>query len=520
MRMVWVRLIGCRPLARASGRRRLTLRLAGVAFALAVVMPAALQVQTAMAVSVPRIYWGNDATNAIVAANLDGTNPNPNFATGAQNPGGLVVDGQHVYWSNFVTGTIGRANLNGTGVDPNFMTGLGHVEDVAVNDQHVYWADAVAGTIGEANLNGTDVNQSFITGANNPHGVAVDGQHIYWSDGDTNTIGEANLDGTDVNQSFITGASFPTMVRVDGQHIYWINFNLDTIGEANLDGSDVNEGFIGGANEVGLAVDGQHIYWDSSASTIGRANQDGTGVNQSFITTATFVAGLAVSVPIARVTPTRPAVFASTPVGALGPPRTLTITNAGQQDLSLSGLSFSGANPGDFIVGANGCLGPVAPGESCRLSVAFAPQAAGSRSATLQIATNDYANSPLQVPLSGGQSTSPERRGGSRKIELVACKTVTRTTKTHGHKHKTTALKCSTRLVSPKHTIRNANLAARVARAGVTYATGVAASRGRGRLQLLLTHRTRKLKPGRYTLTLTSHHKHHRTIKRKAMTLS
>ncbi len=307
MRMVWVRLIGCRPLARGSGRQRLTLRVAGVAFALAVVVPAALQVQTAMAVSVPRIYWGNDATNAIVAANLDGTNPNPNFAAGAQNPGGLAVDGQHVYWSNFVTGTIGRANLNGTGVDPNFITGLGHVEDVAVNDQHVYWADAVAGTIGEADLNGTDVNQSFITGANNPHGVAVDGQHIYWSDGDTNTIGEANLDGTDVNQSFITGASFPTMVRVDGQHIYWINFNLDTIGEANLDGSDVNEGFIGGANEAGLAVDGQHIYWDSSASTIGRANQDGTGVNQSFITTATFVAGLAVSVPIAQVTPTRPA---------------------------------------------------------------------------------------------------------------------------------------------------------------------------------------------------------------------
>lgn len=115
--MVWVRLIGCRPWARASARQRLTLRLAGVAFALAVVAPAALQVQTAMAVSVPRIYWGNDATNAIVAANLDGTNPNPNFATGAQNPGGLVVDGQYVYWSSFPAGAIGRANLNGTGVD-------------------------------------------------------------------------------------------------------------------------------------------------------------------------------------------------------------------------------------------------------------------------------------------------------------------------------------------------------------------------------------------------------------------
>jgi hypothetical protein len=310
-------------------------------------------------------------------------------------------------------------------------------------------------------------------------------------------------------------------VAVDDQHVYWVNAVTGTIGESNLDGTDVNQGFIGGAgNSGGLAVDGEHPYWDSSPSTIGRANRDGTGVNQSFITTATFVAGLAVSVPIARVTPARPTAFTSTPLGTLSQPRTLTITNAGQRDLSVLGLSFSGADPGDFIVGANGCLGPVAPAESCRLTVAFAPQAAGSRSATLQIATNDYANSPLQVPLSGGPTKATKPRGGSRKIELVACKTVTRTTNTHGHKHKTTALKCSTRLVSPKHTIRNANLAARVARAGLTYATGVAASTGRGRLQLLLTHRTRKPKPGRYTLTLTSHHKHHRTIKRKAMTLS
>ena len=95
-----------------------------------------------------------------------------------------------------------------------------------------------------------------------------------------------------------------------------------------------------------------------------------------------------------------------------GPP-TLTVTNTGQQDLLISGLPFTGASAGDYIVSSNSCLGSVAPGESCQITAGFAPQGQGQRTATLRIASNDYANSPLQVPLSGTGGSLPKGSPGT-----------------------------------------------------------------------------------------------------------
>jgi hypothetical protein len=274
---------------------------------------------------------------------------------------------------------------------------------VAVDGRHVYWANSDSGAIGEANLDGTGVDQGFITGASGPNGVAVDGQHIYWDNSGSGTIGEANLDGSGVNQSLITGANYPGAVAVDGRHIYWGNLGTGTIGEANLDGTDVNQSFITGANApYDVAVDGQHIYWaNEGSSTIGEANLDGTGVNQSLITGTDGPVGLAVSVPVATVSPSTPPAFPATPQGELSAPSTVTVSNSGQRDLSIAGLSFTGANPGDFLVTSDSCLANIAPGDSCQIGVSFAPQAQGARSAALRIATSDYANGPLTVSLSG-----------------------------------------------------------------------------------------------------------------------
>jgi hypothetical protein len=302
-----------------------------------------------------------------------------------------------------------------------------------------------------------------------------------------------------------------------------------------------------------VAVDGQHIYWaNSSANTIGEANVDGTGVNQNFITGATTPVGVAVSVPVAQLTPASPPAFATTPQGTLGPPVTLTLANTGQRDLSVSALSFTGADPGDFPVSADSCLGPVAPGQSCQLTVQFAPQAPGARSATLQIATNDYANSPLQVPLSGTGGQPPQgpqgpagqtgatgqtgaagvtgatgatgatgRPGPAGQIELVVCHQTTKTTRTRRRKRKVTVQKCSTRLISGtvKFTAASRDVGATVSRAGVRYATGLAVPTGPGRWQLVLDDR-RILRPGRYTLTLTTHHGHRRTLERQTITIT
>jgi uncharacterized protein YfaP (DUF2135 family) len=376
---------------------------------------------------------------------------------------------------------------------------------VADDGQHVYWANFTSNRIGEANLDGTDVNESFISGADGPVGVAVDGQHVYWANADGNTIGEANLDGTGVNENFITGASQPDGVAVDGQHVYWANYTSNRIGEANLDGTDVN---------------------------------------QSFITTAGPPAGdPAVSVPVARVSPGAPAAFASTPQGSLSAPLTLTVTNAGQRALSLTGLSFAGANPGDFLVGSDSCLGNVDPGNSCQLEVYFSPEAQGARSATLQIATTDYANSPLQVPLSGTGaslptgptgppgSTGPQGPTGSTglpgaagQVELITCKTVTTTVikEINGKPRKVTVKrqKCTGELVSGtvKFTVGGAVGHATITRKQTVYATGVSVSTANGTSQLVLTD-LRPLPRGRYTLTLENRHGRRSTTRRTQLTL-
>jgi virginiamycin B lyase len=465
----------------------------------------------------PQIYWANSGGDLIEAANLDGTNVVQRFITGAiesgegavDGPEGVAVDGQHIYWTNFSSGTIGEANLNGTDVNGSLITGASDPVGIAVDGQHIYWTNETSGTIGEANLNGTDVNQSFITAANGPFGVAVDGQRIYWTNLGSNTIGEANLDGTDVDQSFITAANGPEGVAVDGQRIYWTNGGSNTIGEANLDGTDVDQSFITGAEAPdGLAVDAQQIYWanqfgGSTGASIGQANLDGTDVNESFVPGAD-AAGFAVSVPVAAVNPSSPPAFATTPQGTVAAPQTLTLSNRGEQDLLLTGLSFTGADPGDFWVGADTCLGSIDPGSGCQLEVFFAPQGQGARSATLQIQSTDDANSPLQVPLSGAggrlQGPPGAHHGSRGEIELVSCSIVKVRV---GHRI-ANATRCTARPVSGGvgfTTVRRPAVRASVLRDGILYASGASVSIGSGRSELLLTDR-RQLRHGRYTLVL------------------
>lgn len=84
----------------------------------------------------------------------------------------------------------------------------------------------------------------------------------------------------------------------------------------------------------------------------------------------------------------------------------LAITNSGNYGLSVSSLSVGGADAADFSV--SGCTGaPIAPGATCEATVRFAPSVAGSRSATLTIASDDPTQPSTTVALSGTGSPAP-----------------------------------------------------------------------------------------------------------------
>lgn len=96
--------------------------------------------------------------------------------------------------------------------------------------------------------------------------------------------------------------------------------------------------------------------------------------------------------------------YANTLVGA-HQPHQLTITNKGDLDLSNIQFSFAGSHPGDFTVHAFSNT-PIAPGASRTFTVNFSPIAAGSRSAVLQIASNDSDENPFLISLAGTAGTT------------------------------------------------------------------------------------------------------------------
>jgi len=90
--------------------------------------------------------------------------------------------------------------------------------------------------------------------------------------------------------------------------------------------------------------------------------------------------------------------FGSQYVGDTTTAPVITLNNTGSATLSISSISVSGANAGDFAE-TNTC-GSVAPGDSCTISVAFTPTSTSLEAAMIAI-TDNSSDSPQTITLSG-----------------------------------------------------------------------------------------------------------------------
>jgi uncharacterized protein YjbI with pentapeptide repeats len=87
-----------------------------------------------VAVDGNHVYWANFAGTNIGRADLDGGNVQADFIDAGSKPFGVAVDASHIYWTNSCC--IGRANLDGTDPDPNFIKRpLGSYWGIAVDDK-------------------------------------------------------------------------------------------------------------------------------------------------------------------------------------------------------------------------------------------------------------------------------------------------------------------------------------------------------------------------------------------------
>jgi archaellum component FlaF (FlaF/FlaG flagellin family) len=91
--------------------------------------------------------------------------------------------------------------------------------------------------------------------------------------------------------------------------------------------------------------------------------------------------------------------FGTQPVGTKSMPKRITLTNKGSVAVSISGISITGADPGDFAE-TNTCGKSVAAGGSCFIKVTFKPVVKGKRTADVSIGDNG-GGSPQKVSLTG-----------------------------------------------------------------------------------------------------------------------
>ncbi len=87
-------------------------------------------------------------------------------------------------------------------------------------------------------------------------------------------------------------------------------------------------------------------------------------------------------------------------VGTTSGTQEITVTNSGNDDLKNIVPTISGGSAGDFAIESNTCTSTVSAGDSCAIDVSFSPSATGSRTASLDIASN-AGSSPDHVSLSG-----------------------------------------------------------------------------------------------------------------------
>lgn len=91
--------------------------------------------------------------------------------------------------------------------------------------------------------------------------------------------------------------------------------------------------------------------------------------------------------------------FAAQKVGTTSAAKTVTLTNNLSTVLTISSISITGSNSGDFAE-TNTCGSSVAAKSKCTFGVTFTPTALGTRVATLSV-TDSANNSPQTVALTG-----------------------------------------------------------------------------------------------------------------------
>jgi hypothetical protein len=98
--------------------------------------------------------------------------------------------------------------------------------------------------------------------------------------------------------------------------------------------------------------------------------------------------------------------------------QTLTLQNQGSAPGTISAVTLTGADAADFEAGGSCGAGvSLSAGASCTVTLSFAPAAAGSKVATVQVSSSNAAN-PAAIGLSGSATVAGTTPGATTNANV------------------------------------------------------------------------------------------------------
>lgn len=315
-----------------------------------------------------------------------------------------------------LVGTIGTVQYLYVGLGLNRSTGM---QDAGTN---VYRVDPVSGAL--TSSGGGTAGNAISAGRS----IAIDPQSRFFFDGwgstapaiDTALIAPDGTATTGISTVNLTSSEIPSAMLVDNSGkflyvqqggtavVYPINQTTGALTTPPAPLSVLNFTTAGAvADPLGpylysLQVDGVHGFL-VNAQTGALSELAGSPFGGPLAQDGLAISGQpvqAVSGPVAALFPAS-VNFGSFTVGQPSNSQIITLTNTGDQGLSVTQLSVSGTNAGDFVATPTCSLPTVlSPNSSCTISIVFTPSAAGLRQAVLA-ATDNAPGSPQSVPLAG-----------------------------------------------------------------------------------------------------------------------
>lgn len=159
----------------------------------------------------------------------------------------------------------------------------------------------------------------------------------------------------------------------------------------------------GPSQRPSLAANGDLVFFDSAAANLVAGDSNGAG--DVFVRIRQRPPPE--RIPAIAANP-RPVDFGVIVLGGLKDAlRTVSVSSVGTGPLSISGISLSGPDAGDFLPVVDTCSGrTLAPGAGCSIAILFVVATPPARAATLLIANNSKAN-PFPVPLRAERARQP-----------------------------------------------------------------------------------------------------------------